>query len=122
MPSALDRRLNRIEAAIGGANQGPGVVYCRTDSDAERVWSEAKAAGRTSPMCMVTAHETGPAVIEGPTMTDLLASIEAHGRRFHDPLPEGYKLSSAYLWRPPREKLARAGRPRQRAPRKSIVR
>ena len=103
MSSALDRRLGRIEAAMGGRSEGPGIVYCRSDSDAERVWGEAKAAGRSSPLCIVDGHTSGPAVIAGETLREVLAHVEAHGRRIHDPHPPGYvyRDDGSHVWRPP---------------------
>jgi hypothetical protein len=52
MPLTLEKRIDRVEAAIGGIDESR-IHYCATDRDAERVWSEAKAAGKSAPMCMV---------------------------------------------------------------------
>jgi len=103
MPSTLERRMDRVEAAIGGADESR-IHYCATDTDAERVWSEAVAAGKKAPMCFVTGNTSDPAVIEGETVGEMLARVAAQGRRIHDPRPEGYTNQNTGLrfWHPPR--------------------
>ena len=104
MPSVLEKRMDRVEAAMGGAGESR-LLQCATDDDAERAWTEAKSAGRPTPWCLVMDDGSGPAVRDmGVTVDELLANIAARGRRIHDPRPGGEALTGPafHFWHPPR--------------------
>ena len=103
MPSTLEKRMDRVEAAIGGTDESR-VICCATDGDAERTWSEAKASGRSTPLCLVMNDGSGPPIRDmGRSVGEMLADIAARGRRIHDPRPESTDAGTAFhFWHPPR--------------------
>ena len=85
MPSALERRLDRIAMVFGkgGDDIFDHLLYATDDDDAELWWRAAKEAGKPDPLIMVCGRHG-----VGPNLDDLIADIARKGRRIHDPMPE----------------------------------
>ena len=86
MPSTLDRRLDRVEAALGGSDDDR-LIYAKDDESAAKAWNEAIAKDGHGPLILVCGQDG-----LGPTIRELLDDIAKNGRRIHDPRPEGYRM------------------------------
>ena len=91
--NGIDRRLEKIAAALATADNGARVLYCSDDREAEEASRAARNAGQPAPLCIVTGYSG-----DGGTLGDVMAAVAVEGRRIHDPLPEGWLMPAGYLW------------------------
>lgn len=79
MPSALERRLDRLAGALGSSDDEARIYYCTDEAEAERLLYADPPISPRPAFCIVNGKSA-----LGPTMTEMFAHIAKHGRRIHD--------------------------------------